>query len=149
MLYNSIVDKIGYQFFISDTRAKIKNISINNVTQNVVNSEPFYIDINENAEDGNTTISLTALVKDDSTVISSYVEDGTVTIMTQLLGDVSGDNVVDINDALRLFQYSMIPDIYPISYVGSVDFNKDGAVDIKDALRLFQYSMIPDIYPIS
>ena len=92
---------------------------------------------------------MASIVKCDSTNITSEVKTGTITIMSQLLGDVSGDNTVDINDALRLFQYSMLPNIYPITYVGSLDFNKDGNVDINDALRLFQYSMLPDIYPIS
>ena len=105
--------------------------------------------IDDAAEDGTTTVQMASIVKCDSTNITSEVKTGTITIMSQLLGDVSGDNTVDINDALRLFQYSMLPNIYPITYVGSLDFNKDGNVDINDALRLFQYSMLPDIYPIS
>ncbi len=105
--------------------------------------------INESAEDGDTVVQMSSIVKCGATSITSKVESGTVTIRTQLLGDITGNNVVDIDDALRLFQYSMLPDIYPITYVGSLDFNKDGNVDISDALRLFQYSMLPDIYPIS
>ena len=94
-------------------------------------------------------IKMDSLVKCDSTVIISAVEAGTVNIQSQLLGDINGDNFVDINDAAKLFQYSMLPEIYPIAYVGDVDFNNDGVVDINDAARLFQYSMLPDIYPIS
>lgn len=105
--------------------------------------------INDTAEYGTTTVQMTSVVKCDSTNITSEVKAGTITIMSQLLGDVNGDNTVDISDALKLFQHSMLPNIYPITYVGSLDFNKDGNVDINDALRLFQYSMLPDIYPIS
>jgi hypothetical protein len=64
-------------------------------------------------------------------------------------GDISGDGTVDITDAQHLYQYSMLPELYPISYQGSVDFNHDGTVDIIDAQMLFRYSMLPDLYPIS
>ncbi len=64
------------------------------------------------------------------------------------VGDISGDENVDISDAVMLFQHSMLPDLYPIEYAGSVDFNKDGVVDISDAVLLFQHSMLPDLYPI-
>ena len=47
-----------------------------------------------------------------------------------------------------LFQYSILPDLYPISYGGRIDFNYDGKIDIADALMLFQYSILPDLYPI-
>ena len=69
-------------------------------------------------------------------------------VPAQLLGDINLDGSVDISDAQLLFQYSMMPDFYPIGYKGNVDFNGDGNVDIADAQRLFQYSMMPDFYPI-
>lgn len=65
-----------------------------------------------------------------------------------LLGDIDGNDTVDIDDAILLFQHSMLPELYPISYAGNVDFNKDGTVDIDDAVLLFQYSMLPDLYPL-
>ena len=64
------------------------------------------------------------------------------------LGDIDGNGSVDANDAIKLFQYSMFPSVYPIEYTGSVDFDKNGSVDSNDAIRLFQYSMFPGIYPI-
>lgn len=63
-------------------------------------------------------------------------------------GDINGDASVDINDAILLFQHSMLPDMYPVTYPYSIDFTKDGNVDINDAILLFQYSMLPDLYPI-
>ena len=66
----------------------------------------------------------------------------------QVLGDMDGNGVVDINDAVLLFNHSMISDLYPIDYVGNKDLNKDGAIDINDAVLLFNYSMLPDLYPI-
>ncbi len=65
------------------------------------------------------------------------------------IGDITGDNIVDISDALHLFQHSLMPDLYPITtYPAEVDFNHDGSINISDALRLFQYSLMPDVYPL-
>ncbi|MBR6553533.1 MAG: hypothetical protein IKT91_02895 [Clostridia bacterium] len=65
-----------------------------------------------------------------------------------LLGDIDLNDAVDIADAMALFRYSMMPDLYPIAYSGAVDFTSDGVIDIADAIRLFQYSMLPDLYPL-
>lgn len=66
-----------------------------------------------------------------------------------LLGDINADGEVDIKDAITLFQHSMLPDTYPISYGDHPDFTSDGKLDINDAVALFQYSMLPDLYPIN
>ena len=63
-------------------------------------------------------------------------------------GDISGDGTLDINDSIALFQYSMMPELYPVSYTSSMDFTKDGTIDIADAIHLFRHTMMPDIYPI-
>jgi len=66
----------------------------------------------------------------------------------RILGDINNDGTVDINDAMALFQHSMLPDMFPIDYPGTLDMEKDGNIDISDAMRLFQYSMLPDMFPI-
>jgi len=66
----------------------------------------------------------------------------------QLDGDINLDGSVDIADAIQLFMYSMLPEDYPIDYVGEVDFTGDGSVDIADAIQLFMYSMLPEDYPL-
>lgn len=104
--------------------------------------------INENALEGVTNIDASSVVKLKSTEIPSAVASGKVNIRLQTLGDIDGNDTVDIDDAVLLFQYSMLPELYPISYAGNLDFNKDGTVDIDDAVRLFQYSMLPDLYPL-
>ncbi len=63
-------------------------------------------------------------------------------------GDISGDGKLDISDAMRLFQYSLMPTLYPVDYDGNMDFNKDGSIDIKDVLKLFQHSLLPSLYPL-
>ena len=65
-----------------------------------------------------------------------------------VLGDVNGDNFVDIQDATELFNHSMMPDFFPISYTGNIDYEADGFLDIQDATYLFNYSMMPDFFPI-
>jgi len=71
-----------------------------------------------------------------------------VDIVSDVCGDVSGDHVVDFQDALLLFQHMMVPGLYPLNYPGSIDFNEDGVIDIGDSLRLYQHAMLPDLYPI-
>ena len=104
--------------------------------------------IHENALEGVTNIDASSVVKLKSAEIPSAVASGKVNIRLQTLGDIDGNDTVDIDDAVLLFQYSMLPELYPISYAGNLDFNKDGTVDIDDAVRLFQYSMLPDLYPL-
>lgn len=104
--------------------------------------------INENALEGVTNIDASSVVKLKSVEILSAVASGKVNVRLQTLGDIDGNDTVDIDDAVLLFQYSMLPELYPISYAGNLDFNKDGTVDIDDAVRLFQYSMLPDLYPL-
>jgi hypothetical protein len=63
-------------------------------------------------------------------------------------GDITGDGTVNITDVIALFRFSMMPDLYPITYAGDPDFTKDGSNDINDVIALFRYSMMPDLYPI-
>ena len=68
---------------------------------------------------------------------------------TFLLGDIDGDGSVNITDSFALFRFSMMPDLYPITYAGDPDFTKDGCTDIADAIALFRHSMMPDLYPLA
>ncbi len=65
-----------------------------------------------------------------------------------LLGDLTGDGMVDLRDALLLFNNSMMPDVYPVDYTRSMDFTGDRVIDIADAILLFKYSMLPELYPV-
>ncbi|MBQ4283290.1 MAG: InlB B-repeat-containing protein [Lachnospira sp.] len=105
--------------------------------------------INPEAPDGALDkISAISLIKLSSLEISSKVVASNVTVRTRLKGDIDGDEDVDIDDAVALFQHSVLPDIYPLDYIGNIDFDKNGSVDIDDAVLLFQYSVLPDLYPI-
>jgi len=63
-------------------------------------------------------------------------------------GDLNGDYSVDLLDAILLFRYTMLPDMYPVDYDGNMDYVKDGEINIVDAIYLFRHSMMPDIYPL-
>lgn len=104
--------------------------------------------IKEDAAEGSYDVTADSTVKMKSTQISSAVHSGKITVYMQKTGDIDGNDTIDIDDAVLLFQYSMLPGLYPISYAGNLDFNKDGTIDIEDAVRLFQYSMLPDLYPL-
>lgn len=65
-----------------------------------------------------------------------------------IVGDLTGDESVDMNDAILLLQYSMFPSLYPIEYAGSVDYTEDGEIDMNDAILLLQHSMFPTLYPL-
>jgi len=94
-------------------------------------------------------------VADDAMVGTGYIlaimdeNEAAAELGIVVKGDMTGEGVVNIDDALALFQYSMLPDTYPTIYpLDDLDFTKDGEVNIDDALLLFQYSMLPDVYPI-
>lgn len=106
--------------------------------------------IKEDIEEAQTVVSMESLVRNGSTVISSNVVSGEVIVTNELLGDLNGDNFVDVDDVVMLLQYSIFPELYPLEYYrGSVDFNKDGFVDVDDVVMLLQYSIFPDLYPLN
>ncbi len=79
----------------------------------------------------------------DPPVVNPPVEPG-----DEIPGDITGDGVLALADALLLFQHSMMPDVYKVDYTGDMDFTRDGVLTVADALRLFQHSMMPDVYPL-
>lgn len=82
-------------------------------------------------------------------VLWGYFVDSNPAAPSPITGDISGNCSLDIDDAMLLFQHSMLPEMFPIPYTGSLDFNKDGAVDINDAMLLFRHSMLPELFPIA
>ena len=63
-----------------------------------------------------------------------------------ILGDMNGDSVVNINDAIYLLKHTMLPTRYPVSQ--PADVNGTGEVDIDDAIYLLKHTMLPSRYPI-
>ncbi len=60
---------------------------------------------------------------------------------TLIYGDINGDGKVTEEDAMYLFQYSMLPETYPLSkeYVLMGDVNLDGNIDIRDSIIIKYY----------
>ena len=104
--------------------------------------------VREGIEDTVTEISATPRVKLGGVTINSRLDKGEVNVYNYVKGDIDGDEDVDIDDAVLLFGYSMLPEHFETSYPGNTDFNHDGSIDIYDAILLFNYSMLPDIFPI-
>lgn len=57
-----------------------------------------------------------------------------------VLGDADGDGVVDLTDAVAIFEFYMGED-YPGFVEAAADFDGDGTVDLTDAVLIFEYYM--------
>ncbi len=119
-------DYVKYTFTVPSDAALGTKITLNFTTR--------LLDKNNAVLAGSGTVAVTVYVGE----APAYV-----------LGDIGGDGKVDISDALALFKYSMLSELYPVSYPGNMDFNHDGSLDISDALALFKYSMLPELYPLT
>ncbi len=70
-------------------------------------------------------------------------------VVSNQKGDINRNGSIDVNDAVLLLQYSIFPDLYPVSWnESSIDIYKDNVIDVKDATLLLQHSMFPDLYPL-
>ena len=103
--------------------------------------------VNETAEEGTTTISLTYDPEDvcDENLENVYfaVVDGTVTIKTHTPGDINGDGKVNNKDLVRLIQYIKGKDVEVVE--DALDITGDGKVNNKDLVRLIQYNKGNDV----
>ncbi len=79
--------------------------------------------------------------------IHCAVNNGVITILPCVPGDINGDQVVNMKDYSRLFQYIAGWDVEVNA--PTLDVNGDGAVNMKDYSRLFQYiaGWDVEIYP--
>ncbi len=105
----------------------------------MLNGKPLTVDLNSTK----TVITLTR-----ANVSGQEPSEYIITVLSGIPGDLTGDEEVDLEDAIYLLQYSMFPEDYPIDYADDVDYTKDGNVDLEDAIYLLQYSMFPEDYPL-
>lgn len=66
--------------------------------------------------------------------------------VTYIPGDLDGNEVVDIDDAVYLALHTMMSDVYKVDQ--PVDFDSNGKVDIDDAIYLVLHTMMPGSYPL-
>ncbi len=106
--------------------------------------------IREEIEDVSSVISMKGLARKGSAEVAVSMRNGEIIVTSEILGDLNGDENVDVSDVVALLQYSIFPDMYPLTgYRGSVDFNRDGNIDVQDVVMLLQYSIFPDMYPLN
>ena len=63
-----------------------------------------------------------------------------------LRGDVNGDGVTNVDDAIYLLRHILLPGEYEINQSG--DMNLDGDVDVDDAFYLLRHTLVPSRYPL-
>ena len=66
--------------------------------------------------------------------------------VTQIPGDIDGNEGVDVDDVLALLWYVLFPEDYPINAVA--DFDGNGTVDVDDVLTLLWHVLFPEDYPL-
>lgn len=62
-------------------------------------------------------------------------------------GDLTGNGMVDEDDAIYLLQHVLLPERFPTSQ--SVDLTADGVVDEDDAVYLLQHVLLPERFPLT
>lgn len=63
-----------------------------------------------------------------------------------VLGDVTGDDEVNLDDAIYLLYHVNFPALYDVNQ--PVDFNGDGKEDLDDAIYLLYHVNFPALYPL-
>ena len=94
-----------------------------------------------NSTNGTSSLNLSVTTFKDATndtnPIPYIVQNGTY--ITALNGDVNGDGVVDIADAMYLAKHVLGKSGFEETLVGAADVNGDGVVDIADAMYLAKH----------
>ena len=62
------------------------------------------------------------------------------------MGDTDGNNKVNEDDAIRLLQHVLFPDMYEAQ--GYADINMDGILNEDDAIYLLNHVLFPQQYPL-
>ena len=98
--------------------------------------------VNENAMAGASSNIVVSYNSDDIYNINEVnipldIQNGTVTIIDYVPGDINGDGILNNKDVTRLMQYCANWDVEVNE--AALDVNNDGALNNKDVSRLMQY----------
>ncbi len=77
---------------------------------------------------------------------SNSVLDDFINFIKTVLGDLTGDSTVTVDDALYILWHTYMPNKYPLSQ--ACDYNKDGSVTVDDALYILWHTFMPNKYPL-
>ena len=102
--------------------------------------------VNENAPEGEYTVSAESLYMANGEKVNLPTASGIVNVKNYIVGDTNGDEIITDQDAIYLLFNYYFPDKYPIDQ--PCDFNKDGEVSDQDAIYLLFHYYFPDKYPI-
>ncbi|MBR3144329.1 MAG: hypothetical protein IKF53_00355 [Clostridia bacterium] len=102
--------------------------------------------VNENAPEGEYTVSAESLYVENGKKVNLPTASGIVNVKNYIVGDTNGDEVITDQDAIYLLFNYYFPDKYPVEQ--PCDFNKDGEVTDQDAIYLLFHYYFPDKYPI-
>lgn len=69
-------------------------------------------------------------------------------VWVSVYGDVSGDNVVDSDDAIYFLKHVADEENYDYELNQPGDFNGDGYVDSDDAIYLLYHTLLPERFPL-
>ena len=86
--------------------------------------------------------------KEDDSIhgVTVQLNNGQITMIDRIPGDLNGDNKVTDKDAIYLLLHYYFPAKYPV--VGNVDYNSDNKVTDKDAIHLLLHYYFPTKYPL-
>ena len=115
------------------------------------------------AFDGKTNYTLTVsdatagfnAAKSETTTVDSVTVKHTVNVSSKgyggMLGDVTGDNEVDLADVMKLARYVDNAKRYPLASgeLANADVTKDGEVDLADVMKLARYVDNAKRYPLT
>jgi hypothetical protein len=98
---------------------------------------------------GSCELGLYAELTDKSGItVNSSVDNGTFTIITRIPGDVTGDDNVNINDVVLLFNWVLFPNERETTYVlnkpENANVNGDTETNVNDAVLLFNWVLFPN-----
>jgi len=101
-------------------------------------------------EDGISELSFTMAKLSDpyANPIMTETNDGNVSVITGICGDVTGDGRVRVGDGRRILKWIDDPVNYPIDNLWAADVTGDGRVRVGDGRRILKWIDDPDNYPL-
>ena len=82
----------------------------------------------------------------DKSVATTCTGNAVYTAKFGFMGDTDGNNKVNEDDAIRLLQHVLFPDMYESQ--GYADINMDGILNEDDAIYLLNHVLFPQQYPL-
>jgi mannan endo-1,4-beta-mannosidase len=127
-----------------DVASTLEENDLIRITYHDINTNPVSIELIEKAETTvTTTEAVTTTVADTTTTADTTSDDNPVTVPDDvnatLLGDVNGDNEIDVRDVTMLKQNIVKLVELDTQQSANADVIKDNTIDVKDLGQLIKY----------